>query len=104
MSASGTMRSPKSPAGPAVPPGATSSTPGGNTGILAGEERYPERCHRVRYEDLVEQPDAVTRNIFEFLGLPPFPGIADRCFSADHDRFGRGFQDLEYVADHRRLG
>ena len=59
-------------------------------GILAVEERYPERCHRVRYEDLVEQPDAVTQNIFEFLGLPPSPGIADRCFSADHERFGAG--------------
>jgi Sulfotransferase family len=59
-------------------------------GILAVEERYPERCHRVRYEDLVEQPDAVIQNVFEFLGLPPSPGIADECFSADHERFGAG--------------
>jgi sulfotransferase family protein len=59
-------------------------------GILTVEERYPERCHRVRYEDLVEEPDTVTQKIFEFLGLSPVPGIADQCFSADHDRFGAG--------------
>jgi hypothetical protein len=58
--------------------------------ILAVEERYPDRCHRVRYEDLVEEPDAVTQEIFGFLGLPPVPGIADQCFSADHERFGSG--------------
>jgi Sulfotransferase family len=59
-------------------------------GILAVEERYPGACHRVRYEDLVAEPDAVAQKIFEFLGLPPVPGIADQCFSADHDRFGAG--------------
>lgn len=59
-------------------------------GILAVEKRYPEKCHRVRYEDLVEDPDAVTQKIFGFLGLPPVPGIADQCFSADHERFGAG--------------
>jgi hypothetical protein len=59
-------------------------------GILAVEDRYPERCHRVRYEDLVADPDTVTQKIFEFLGLPPVPEIADQCFTADHDRFGAG--------------
>ena len=58
--------------------------------ILAVEARYPERCHRVRYEDLVEDPDAVSQKIFEFLGLPGVSGIADQCFSADHERFGAG--------------
>jgi hypothetical protein len=59
-------------------------------GILAVEERYPEACHHVRYEDLVAEPDAVIQKIFGFLGLPPVPGIADQCFSAEHDRFGAG--------------
>jgi Sulfotransferase family len=59
-------------------------------GILAVEERYPERCHRVRYEDLVEEPDGVAQKIFGFLGLPSAPGIADQCFSAEHERFGAG--------------
>ena len=59
-------------------------------GILAVEERYPGICHRVRYEDLVEDPDTVVNEVFEFLGLPPVPGIADQCFSAEHERFGAG--------------
>jgi len=59
-------------------------------GILAVEERLPESCHRVRYEDLVADPDAVTGEIFEFLGLPPVPGIADLCFSRERERFGAG--------------
>jgi hypothetical protein len=58
--------------------------------ILAVEERYPQACHRVRYEDLVAEPDAVTQQIFEFLGLSPVPGIVEQSFSADHDRFGAG--------------
>jgi hypothetical protein len=58
--------------------------------ILAAEEKYPGKCHRVRYEDLVKEPDAVAQGIFEFLGLPPVLGIADQCFSADHERFGSG--------------
>lgn len=58
--------------------------------ILAVEDRHPQACHRVRYEDLVADPEAVTQQVFEFLGLPPVPGIAEQCFSADHDRFGAG--------------
>jgi hypothetical protein len=59
-------------------------------GILAAEERLPASCHRVRYEDLVADPDAVTGEIFEFLGLPPVAGIADLCFSRERERFGAG--------------
>jgi hypothetical protein len=59
-------------------------------GILAVEQRLPASCHRVRYEDLVADPDAVTGKIFEFLGLPPVSGIADLCFSRDRERFGPG--------------
>lgn len=58
--------------------------------ILAVEGRYPGICHHVRYEDLVEDPEATTQGIFEFLGLPRVPGITDQCFSADHERFGSG--------------
>ena len=59
-------------------------------GILAVEERYPGICHRVRYEDLVEDPDTAASEVFEFLGLPPVPGLADQCFSVEHERFGAG--------------
>jgi hypothetical protein len=59
-------------------------------GILAVEERLPASCLRVRYEDLAANPDAVTGEIFEFLGLPPVAGIADLCFSRERERFGPG--------------
>jgi hypothetical protein len=58
--------------------------------ILAVEERHPQACHRVRYEDLVADPEAIAQQVFEFLGISPVPGIAEQCFSADHDRFGAG--------------
>jgi hypothetical protein len=58
--------------------------------ILAVEEKFPGNCHRVRYEDLVADPDAVAGGIFEFLGLPPVAGISDLCFSSERERFGAG--------------
>ena len=59
-------------------------------GILAVEDRFPGSCHRVRYEDMVVDPDAVVGEIFEFLGLPPVAGISDLCFSSGRERFGAG--------------
>jgi hypothetical protein len=56
--------------------------------ILAAEEEYKERCHRVRYEDMVADPQAVADGVFEFLGLAPVPGIAEVCFAAERERFG----------------
>lgn len=58
--------------------------------ILAVEDRHPEHCHRVRYEDLVADPETVAAGIFSFLGLPPAPGISARAFSRDRERTGPG--------------
>jgi hypothetical protein len=58
--------------------------------ILAVEDKHPLSCHRVRYEDLVDDPDAVTGKIFEFLGLPPVEGVSSLCFSGERERFGAG--------------
>jgi sulfotransferase family protein len=58
--------------------------------ILAVEEKYPLNCHRVRYEDLVDDPESVTDEIFEFLGLPPVEDITAHCFSGERERFGAG--------------
>jgi sulfotransferase family protein len=57
-------------------------------GALAAEEQLATSCHRVRYEDLVADPEAVAAGIFEFLGVAPAPGISRRCFSMDRERFG----------------
>jgi hypothetical protein len=58
--------------------------------ILHAEQEYPERCHRVRYEDMVSDPEAVAAGIFEFLGLPPAPGVSAACFAPDRERSGPG--------------
>jgi Sulfotransferase family len=57
---------------------------------LATEERFPEHCIRVRYEDLVTDPEEVAAKIFTFLGVEPVPGISLTCFSGERERFGAG--------------
>jgi Sulfotransferase family len=56
--------------------------------ILAAEERFGERCHRVRYEDLVSDPETLADGIFRFLGVEPSPGISRRCFGRDRETTG----------------
>lgn len=60
------------------------------TAILAVEDKYPQNCHRVRYEDVVDDPDTVMDEVFEFLGLPPVDAISELCFSGERERFGAG--------------
>jgi hypothetical protein len=52
------------------------------------EQAQPERCHRIRYEDLVEDPEEVMREVYAFIGTRPAPGVARACFSDDRERFG----------------
>jgi len=56
--------------------------------ILAVEDKFPERCHRVRYEDLVTDPETTASGIFEFIGVPQAPGISSSCFTPDRQRVG----------------
>jgi hypothetical protein len=58
--------------------------------IRAVEERHGQRCHRVRYEDLVTDPEAVAAGIFGFIGVQPSPGISARCFGPERERMGPG--------------
>src|SRR5215471_6596784 len=58
--------------------------------ILAVEDKFPGKCHRVRYEDLVADPEAVAAGIFGFLGLPSVPGISALAFSRERERTGPG--------------
>jgi len=55
---------------------------------MAVEDKFPERCHRVRYEDLVVDPETTASRIFEFIGVPPAAGISTGCFTTDRQRFG----------------
>jgi hypothetical protein len=62
-----------------------------NASLIARiEEQYADRCHRVRYEDLVEAPEQVADEIFRFAGVAPEPGITERCFTAERERLGPG--------------
>ena len=56
--------------------------------ITEVEEANPDRCHRVRYEDLVEDPEGVMLNVYAFIGVKPAPGVAQSCFSTDRERLG----------------
>lgn len=56
--------------------------------ILAAEQEYGDRCHRVRYEDLVSNPQAVADSLYEFLGVAPVPGVAEAIFAGERERFG----------------
>lgn len=51
----------------------------------AFEEEHPERCFRLRYEDLVAAPEETMAGVFSFLGVKQVPGITQACFRAEHD-------------------
>jgi hypothetical protein len=60
------------------------------TGTIAAEERFPGHCIRVRYEDLVTDPERTAAGIFDFLGAAPAPGVATSCLSRERERYGPG--------------
>jgi Sulfotransferase family len=56
--------------------------------MLAFEQEEPDRCLRIRYEDLVTQPEVTAAAVFDFIGAPPVPDIVARCLTEDHDKSG----------------
>src|SRR5215470_14059030 len=61
--------------------------------IMAVEERFHDCSHRVRYEDLVVDPEGVGDRIFRFLGVAPVPGLPHACLTAERERAGpSGYQ------------
>lgn len=70
-----------------------------NTGLtLAAEERFADKCLRVRYEDLVANPEGTAAGVFEFLGAEAVPGISQSCFSAERERFGPADYKIWYTS------
>jgi hypothetical protein len=59
--------------------------------IIEFQEKYPDRCHGIRYEDLVNQPEQIAESLFAFLGVDQAPGITTACFLTEHDT--RGYAD-----------
>ena len=65
---------------------------------LAAEESLPGACLRLRYEDLVADPEKAATAIFEFLGVPAVPGISQSCFSSERERFGPADHKIWYTS------
>ena len=65
---------------------------------LAAEERFPDRAIRVRYEDLVKDPEGIADEVFRFLGAASVPGISAACFSPDRERFGPADHKIWYTS------
>jgi Sulfotransferase family len=66
--------------------------------ILDAEKRFPDRCLRVRYEDLVTYTEETAARIFAFLDTAPAPGISKACFSAERERFGPSDHKIWYTS------
>ena len=65
---------------------------------MAVEERFADRCFRLRYEDLVADPEATSARLFDFLGVPAVPGISETCFAAERERFGPADYKIWYTS------
>ncbi len=67
--------------------------------IMAFEERRPDACHRVRYEDLVAAPEETAAGIFSFLGEAPVPDIGEKCFQVPHEGNGAGDEEIWFTGE-----
>jgi hypothetical protein len=56
--------------------------------IIEFERAYPDACLRVRYEDMVTDPEGQAQRIFGFLGEPAVPGISRAFLPAAEERAG----------------
>ncbi len=65
---------------------------------LAAEAKFPGCCLRVRYEDLVSDPEGIAAGVFEFLGVAPFPKVSEACFSAGRERSGPADYKIWYTS------
>lgn len=65
---------------------------------LTAEEELASSCFRLRYEDLVTDPEAAAARLFGFLGVTPAPGISQACFSAERERFGPADHKIWYTS------
>ncbi len=61
--------------------------------MMAFEQQHPERCYRIRYEDLCQNPEDVLRPLFEFLNEPWEPQVLE-FYKFPHDK---GFEDGKII-------
>ncbi|MFN2568681.1 MAG: sulfotransferase [Candidatus Dormibacteria bacterium] len=53
--------------------------------MLDWEQRSPQRCLRLRYEDLVREPESSAAAVFGLLGLRWEPGMLTSVFTTPHE-------------------
>jgi hypothetical protein len=70
----------------------------GAAAIAAVEDKHPGSCYRVRYEDMVTDPERVAAGIFGFLGVGQVPQIGEAIFSHEHERFGPADHKIWYTS------
>jgi hypothetical protein len=56
--------------------------------ITEFEQAHKDACLRVRYEDLVTDPEGEAGRIFEFIGEAPVPEISAACLAPGKEAFG----------------
>jgi hypothetical protein len=66
--------------------------------IIEFQQRHPDRCHGIRYEDLVTAPEQVAASLFDFLDVQQVPGISAACFSTDHEKRGPGDHKIWFTS------
>jgi len=66
------------------------------TMVLDFERRHPERCIRIRYEDLVTAPADCLRPLLEFVGVEWEDGLLAAVFTTHHDHGGGGDSKIRF--------
>lgn len=59
----------------------------------------PQRCFVVRYEDLVTSPEFIAGKLFEFIGVPPRPGISQECLHVKRERVALGDHKVWWTSE-----
>jgi Sulfotransferase family len=62
--------------------------------LFSADRERLERVHVIRYEELVRDPTAVLRGIFEFLGLAPIPP-SEPVAAGANERYFREWRELQ---------
>ena len=66
-----------------------------NQATMDFAERNPERAHIVRFEELLEQPETIARQLFDFLNEPWVDDIFTRMQTQEHTPFIRTAGDAK---------
>ncbi|HXU29706.1 MAG TPA: sulfotransferase, partial [Thermoanaerobaculia bacterium] len=66
--------------------------------MLRFERQMGSRAHRLRYEDLVREPESTLAALFSFLGVAFDPGLIDQVFVTEHRQRPNGGDWRAYVS------